>query len=315
MNKDTYDVIIIGGGIAGMTAAIYAARANLRTVVLEREICGGLVNSTYMVENFPSYPAIHGMELMGKVSDHMRLLGVTVEEVTDIVEMKLGGEWKTVATDESAYDARAVILATGRKPVPLTVAEECQQVHYCSICDGIGYKDKRILVVGGGNSGFDEALYLRSLGVGHITLIEMADRFFASPLIQRELLACTNVSARTSTRVKAIVSQDRLKAVVLEDVVTGQIQEVSVDGIFVYMGQHPNTEMLRDCIDLDDSGYIVTGSRMETNISGVFAAGDVVQKIYRQITTAMADGTVAALAVERYLREHFGTSCLNHDDN
>ncbi len=311
-----YDIIILGGGIAGMTAAIYAARANLKVVIIEKEVCGGLVNSTFQVENFPSYIAINGMELMEKVLVQAEKLGVTVEQVAEIVKIDLDDKQKTIETEDALYTGKTVILATGRQPIRLEIESDLEQIHYCSVCDGTAYKGKRVLVVGGGNSGFDEALYLLSLGVKELTLIEVADRFFASGIAQKKLAAIEGVTTMTSTYIKEIkgktldilltecesISEPTLKSVLLENTVTGSTEELSVDGIFVFMGQKPNTDTLPETIDLDTAGYILADSNMSTNLVGVFAAGDVIQKSYRQITIAMSDATIAALEAEKYIR-------------
>lgn len=296
------DVIIVGGGIAGMTAAIYTARANLSTAIIEKEVCGGLVNSTHVVENFPSYASINGMELMEKTLEQVEALGVEVEQVAEISSLKLTEEIKSVETEEGIYNGKAIILATGRVPIPLPMETDCEQIHYCSVCDGTAYKGKKVLIVGGGNSGFDEALYLLSLGVEQITIIEMMDRFFASRTTQDKVADKSRISARTSTKIKELVGEAKLKGVILENTETGETESLDVDGIFVFIGQKPNTELFADVISLDHAGYIVANDNMETNLKGVFSAGDVNQKAYRQITTAMADGTIAALSGEKYLR-------------
>ncbi|MFV0423719.1 NAD(P)/FAD-dependent oxidoreductase [Oleidesulfovibrio sp.] len=297
------DVVILGGGPAGMTAAIYAARANLSAVLLEESVTGGLVNSTYTVENFPSYTTIHGMELMQKMREHVDSLDVEVEEVCDIESVSLEGDVKVVETDEVVYNAKAVILSTGRKPIPLDVPTECDQVHHCAICDGGPYKGKRVLVVGGGNSAFDESLYMLGIGIEHITLVEKMDRFFAAQSTQDSLLGTGKVDARKSTIVHDLVVEgDTLKAAVLENVETGERETVAVDGVFVFLGQLPNNELFKDVVTLSKGGYVVADQHMATNVPGVFSAGDINDKHYRQITTAMADGTIAALAAERYIR-------------
>lgn len=300
-----FDVLILGGGIAGMTAAIYGARANLRCAIIETNITGGLVNSTYTVENVPSYREIHGMELMAKVRAHVDAFNVPVEEVAAIESLELLGQEKTITTDEAVYKAGAVILATGREPVPLPVDQECDQVHYCAICDGPGYVGKRVLVVGGGNSAFDEGLYLMGIGIEHLTLIEIMPRFFAAAATQ-EKLSChgsDKVSLNTQTRIERLLINDgALTGVVLCDADGKNGRTIACDGIFCFLGQRPNTTMFKDVVALDDIGYILADTLMRTNIPGVFAAGDVTQKKYRQITTAMGDGTVAILEAEHYLR-------------
>jgi thioredoxin reductase (NADPH) len=299
-----YDLIIIGGGIAGMTAAIYAARANLRTLLLEKMVCGGLVNTTHVVENFPSYPSINGMELMEKVRSHVDALGVTVTEVVEIEALDLRNDMKSIGTDEGRFQAPAVVLATGRTPKKLPIETELEQIHYCAICDGSPYRGRDVLVVGGGNSGVDESLYLLSLGVRNLTLIEEFDRLLASEMACSQLKAHANVETMTSTRIQELRGTTRLESVVLYDAVANTTCERKVDGIFVYIGQEPQTEMLRGVVELSDAGYIVAGENMETNLSGVFAAGDVIDKKYRQITTAMNDGTIAALAAAKFIGSH-----------
>lgn len=299
-----FDLLILGGGPAGMTAAIYTARANLRTAIIETNICGGLVNTTNVVENFPSYPSIHGMELMQKVADQVEAMGVFVDQVAEVTNVNITEKVKVIETEEFVYQAPAVILATGRKPIRLDAdTRDCEQVHYCAICDGSAYKGKRVLVVGGGNSGFDEACYLNTLGVAEICLVEKMDRFFAAQSAQDQLLSYDNIVASTSTEVVELVGQEKLEAVRLKDLCTGETKTVDVDGIFVYMGQTPNTDLFADCVTLDSDGYIITNEDMETNLAGVYAVGDVRRKKWRQITTAMADGTIAALNTERFLRK------------
>jgi thioredoxin reductase (NADPH) len=302
--ENHFDLLILGGGPAGMTAAIYAARANLKVAVVERQICGGLVNSTHVIENFPSYKSIHGMELMEKVQDQILELGVHVEQVAEIASLKLGNRLKTVETDEFIYTAPAVILATGREPIRLTHLDECEQVHYCSICDGPAYKGKRVIVIGGGNAGFDETLYLLSLGVQHATIVEMMDNCAADQATQEEIAGRENTEVLTGTQVKEIQQPNgRLATASLEHIQEGGLDSVPVDGLFVFVGQRPNTEMFDGSVDLSPNGYILADGDMKTNLPGVFAAGDVVEKKYRQITTAMSDGTIAALSAGAFLNE------------
>ncbi len=298
------DLIILGGGPAGMTAAIYAARANLNTLLLECNITGGLVNSTHIVENYPSWPKIHGMELMAKMREHMDSCGVTVEEVCDVTELRLEGPVKTVVSEDGVYTARSVILATGRRPVPLRTAIEApEQVHHCAICDGAPYVGKHVLVIGGGNSAFDESLYLLTLGVARITLIEVMDRYFAAQSTQDALFSSGKAEGRLQTRVHDLaVENGRLTAAIMENVANGERYALPVDGIFVFLGQQPNNALFKDQITLTEQGYIKAGADMGTNIPGVFGAGDINEKQYRQITTAVADGTIAALAAEKWLR-------------
>ncbi len=296
-----YDVLILGGGMAGMTAAIYLARASVKSVIIEKSICGGLCNYTYTVENFPSYTSIHGMDLMQKVRDHVDHLGVSIEEVCEVESMDLVGETKSIETDEAVFTGKAVIVATGRRPIPLDLPE-CDQTHYCSVCDGFPYAGGRVLVVGGGNSGFDESLYLKRIGIEQLTLIEVADRFFAAKATQDEFFRQNNVTARLNTKIVDInIEGGILKSAVLENVKTGERDTIAVDGIFAFLGQKPATDFLQGLVDLDVDGYVIAHEDMSTNIPGVFSAGDLNRKRYRQLTTAMSDGTIAALACEKYV--------------
>lgn len=303
--ENKYDIIILGGGIAGMTAAIYAARANLKTVLLEQSVCGGLVNTTHLIENFPSQPRISGMDLMEKVRDQVASMGVEIREVIEVDKVTLDRPMKTVETDEGTLTAPVVILATGRSPRKLPLETECTAIHYCAICDGAAYKDKNVLVVGGGNSGIEESMYLLSLGVKHITVIEQMDRLFASAQAQKDLLKHTGkVEIFTATTIESIEEVDGgLTAVQLRDSKKDRRFKRDIHGIFVYMGHETRTELFKDIVTLNDRGYIEAGADMGTSLPGVFAAGDIVQKKFWQITTAMNDGTIAALSAAEHIRK------------
>ena len=302
MEERTCDIIVLGGGPAGMTAAIYAKRANLDVVLLETNVTGGLVNSTYTVENFPSYPEIHGMELMEKMREHVDHMGVEVEEVFEVTGLELGEDEKAVHGDGIVYKAPAIILATGRKPIALDVPTECDQMHFCAICDGAPYKGKRVLVVGGGNSGFDESLYLAGLGVRSIHIVEMFPACAAAQSTQDRALATGIIRASVNTTITALkpLPDGRCRAS-LKDTASGAASEETVDGVFCFIGQKPNTALFEGLIDME-KGYIRTDEDMRTSLPGVFAVGDVRAKRYRQITTAMGDGTIAALEAERFIR-------------
>ena len=303
--EKTHDIIILGGGIAGMTAAIYAARANLSTVILEKSVCGGLVNTTYCLENFPSQPGIGGMDLMEKVRDQVTDMGVEVREVIEVDRLDLSSRIKTVETDEGTLAAPVVILATGRQPRQLPIETDCESIHYCAICDGSGYKDKHVIVVGGGNSGIEESDYLLSLGVGHITVVEQMDRLMASDKAQEELKRHGGkVDIHTSTVIRSLEEEnDRLKAVILENTETGETARLAADGIFVYMGHETQVDLFEDVVPLNAHGYVTAGEDMAAGPTGVFAAGDIVSKRYYQITTAMSDATIAALSAAEYIRQ------------
>ena len=305
MDSD-FDVVIVGGGIAGMTAAIYVARANLTTIILEKGVCGGLANWTNTVDNFPSYQSVHGMDLMQKIKDHVESLNVGIEEIAEVNYLELDVPDKIIKTTEATYKGKSIILATGRVPIPLPLETDWQDhIHYCSICDGSLYKGKDLVVVGGGNSGFDESLYLLSLGVKSIVLVEEMDTCSADQTIQEKALATRKITCRTNTRIREICQQEGRGNITLENTKSRSTERTMADGIFVFIGQSPNTKFMEGRVKLDSFGYIITDEFMHTDIPGVFAAGDVIVKRYRQLTTAMSDGTIAALEAIRYVREKY----------
>ena len=288
------DILIIGGGIAGMTAALYAARANLSVRIVEKEVCGGLVNWTHTVENVPSYKSIHGMDLMTACREHVESLGVAIEEVNEVEEVRLDGQPKEIRTSEGdSFTADVVIIATGRKPIPLPVETAFEKVHYCSVCDGTAYKDKDVL---------DESLYLAGLGVRSVHIVEMFPACAAAQSTQDRALATGIIRANVNTTITALdpLPDGRCRAS-LRDTASGAASKETVDGVFCFIGQKPNTALFEGLIDME-KGYIRTNEDMRTSLPGVFAVGDVRAKRYRQITTAMGDGTVAALEAERFIR-------------
>lgn len=298
-----FDIVIIGGGICGMTAAIYAARANMTVCIIEKEVCGGLVNWTHTVENVPSYPSIHGIDLMEKCRDHVDSLGVTIDEVDEVESVDLTGDVKRVVTSGGEeYQSKVVIVATGRKPLSLPVETDFERVHYCAVCDGTPYKDKDVIVVGGGNSGFDESLYLLGLGVKSIHIVEVFPSCIAAAATQDKARESGKIKVSVSTKITSIDTlPDGRGRVHFEDTLNNKTYTEDVSAVFCFIGQKPNTDVFNNVLDME-KGYIKANVDMETNVPGVFAAGDVTVKSFRQITTAMADGTIAALMSEKYIR-------------
>ena len=241
----SYDLLIIGGGICGMTAAIYAARANLSACILEKNICGGLVNWTNTVENVPSYPSIHGMDLMARCREHVASLNVAIEEVDEVERIDFIGERKLVYTSMGEeYEAGAVIVCTGRQPRPFPVKTTFDKIHYCSVCDGTPYKGKDILVMGGGNSGFDESLYLLNLGIRSIHIVETFPNCIAAASTQDQARATGKIVVSVSTDITAVDPlPDGRGLVHLLNKDTGEEYTEEIDGIFCFIGQSPNTAL------------------------------------------------------------------------
>jgi thioredoxin reductase (NADPH) len=300
--NQAYDLLIIGGGIAGMTAAIYATRSNLKTLVIEQEICGGMANQTHTVENFPSHMSIGGMDLMERIKEQMLTCGAELREVVEIEDFDITGEQKRITTDEGVFTARAIIIAMGRKPVQLSNEADWEDhIHYCSLCDGNLYIGKDIIVVGGGNSAFDESLYLEGLGVNSITIVEVLGRCPAAESAIQKALTTGKIRILTSTRLTDIKPFGNKAEIHLCNTRSGEKKIVEADGMFVFVGQKPATSQFSGTLRLDAHGYIETTPELSTNIAGVYAAGDIVAKRYRQLTTAMSDGTIAALEARRFL--------------
>lgn len=298
------DLVIIGAGAAGLTASIYAVRAKLDTIVLENEIVGGQIKNSYSVENFPGFDVISGDELASKMENHALKLGVDINEFGYIKSVKLTDEEKIIETDYVIYKAKAVIIATGAKPRELPVPEEKdlhgKVIHYCELCDGALYDGKDIVVVGGGNSAIEAATYLTRYAKS-ITIVHQFDTLQAEKSDQDELFKHKNVNVIWNSEIRNVVGDNKIEKIIIENVKTGEKSDIHSDGIFVYIGYVPKADIVKDYVTLNKWGYIEADENMETNVKGVFVAGDVRDKKIRQLTTAVSDGTIAALNAEKYI--------------
>ena len=308
------DVLIIGGGPAGLTAAIYASRAQLKTRMLDKELPGGQLNDTSEVENFPGFvEAIQGPELMDRTRQQAERLGteILMEEVTDI-EWQANGRLHRVTTDRGVHESPVVIVATGAGPVELP-AEGAQAfkgkgLSYCAVCDAFFFKDKNLLEIGAGDSGFTEALFLTKFA-DEIHMVvrhpeDAPDRFRAKDQqLVEKVLNNPKVNFIWNTEVDEIKGNGMVQSVILRDVETGETREWATDGVFVNIGHEPATEFLQGKLAMDDLGYLYTDVRMRTEVPGVFGVGDVRQLSgeYAQAVVAAGDGCIAALEAERYL--------------
>lgn len=307
MNDKTYDVIIIGGGPAGFTAAIYTAREKWETILLDKSMTGGIPNNTTLIENYPGFPeGISGLELMSKFRQQAERFGTTIREYEEVLKIHPADKYHIVTTEKSTYRAKAVIIATGGVPRMLDVPGEKEYagrgVSYCATCDGPLFKDKDVAVIGCGNSGLQEGETLLRY-VKSVTFIEFLPYMTAQKILQERIQ--TNKKARfllncqlTSINGKELVSSLRIR-----NRNSQKEEDIPIEGIFIYAGYLPNSGFLKGVVNLDKYGYVITNERMQTSLKGVYAAGDVRSKKYRQIAEAIGDATVGALAISEYLSE------------
>ena len=306
--NDPRNVIIIGSGPAGYTAAVYAARASLHPLVFEGSVtAGGALMTTTEVENFPGFrDGIMGPALMDEMRGQAERFGAELV-ADDIVEVDLTGDIKIVKTVTDTYTARSVILATGSgyRKLGLPNEEELsgRGVSWCATCDGFFFREQHIAVVGGGDSALEEALFLTRFG-SKVSLIHRRDELRASKIMQERAFADPKLEIIWNSEVAAINGTDRLESVTLRDTVTGESSELPATGLFIAIGHDPRSELLTGQVDLDDDGYVlVKHPSTHTNLAGVFACGDLVDHHYRQAVTAAGTGCAAALDAERYLAE------------
>lgn len=302
-----YDTMIIGAGPAGMTAALYAARSNLKVALLERGIYGGQMNNTAEIENYPGYARISGPELAEKMFEPLENLGVEhlfgqVEKIED------HGDYKKIITEDEVFETKTVILASGANHRHLGVPGEeeynSRGVSYCAVCDGAFFRDEDLLVVGGGDSAVEEAIFLTRFAKS-VTIVHRRDQLRAQKLLQERAFANEKISFIWDSVVKEIKGDDRrVTSVVFENVKTGQSSESDFGGVFIYVGLDPVSDFVKDLGICNEAGWIVTDQHMKTAIDGIYAIGDVRQKDLRQITTAVGDGAVAGQEVYKYITEH-----------
>lgn len=301
---DIFDLMIIGGGPAGYTAALYGARAGLTVGLMEKLAPGGQMGTTDMVDNYPGFPeGINGFELAMKMKAGAERFGARTISA-EVTGLELSGDIKTLQTPKEVYKARTVILATGALPRELGLPRERELrgkgVSYCATCDGMFYRGKTVAVVGGGNTAVADALYLSRL-CEKVYVIHRRDKLRAPQIQQQNLEMAGNVEFVWDSIVKELRFEERLTGLVTEDKNTGECRELSCAGVFIAVGQVPETELFKGQVQLDEAGYVSAGEDCRTNIPGVFAAGDLRAKPLRQIVTAAADGAVAATAAQEYL--------------
>ena len=304
MNNHVYDMIIVGGGPGGYTAALYAARAGLDTVVLEKLSAGGQMALTHQIDNYPGFEdGIDGFYLAEKMQKQAERFGAK-SEYAEVIRMDLKASPKVVETSEGIFCGKTAVLATGANPRELGIDHETELVGrgiaYCAACDGMFYRGKTVVVVGGGNSAAADALLLSRIAK-KVIIVHRRDNLRATKIYHEPLMNAENVEFRWNSTVSELLYGDRLTGVRLKDIHTGEETELVADGVFVSVGRKPATELLADQIELDKGGYIAAGETTETNIPGVYAVGDVRTKLLRQVVTAVADGAMAVHMAEEYI--------------
>ena len=302
--ENRYDVIIIGSGPAGLSAAIYGQRAGLSLMVLEAAyVSGGQVQNTYEVDNYPGLSGVSGMELAEKFYEHAKNMG-TVFKRGEVKKITTEGTTKVVHTAKEQFFARAVVLANGARHRLLEVPGEERLtgmgVSYCATCDGAFFRGKTVAVIGGGDVACEDAVFL-ARGCEKVYVVHRRDELRAAKILQEKLLSLDNVEMKWNCVATKIQGEDQVKALAIRNVLDGQSEEVPVDGVFIAVGILPNTGFLDGFVEMDKGGYIVAGEDTKTSVPGIFAAGDIRTKPLRQIITAAADGANAITAVQEYL--------------
>jgi len=302
-------VVIMGSGPAGLAAAIYAGRSQLSPLVLTGSLLGGQAATTSEIENYPGFPnGIGGMELMQLMQQQAQRFGARVE-MDEVVEVNLRQHPFIIKTYSTTYEANTLIIATGVSPRLLGVPGEDtfkgRGVSYCATCDGFFYKDKTVVVVGGGDSAVEEALYLTRFA-SKVYIVHRRDELRAQKIVQERAFKNSKIEFKWDSIVTEILGDERVTGVRVRNVKTGEESVLMAEGVFTYIGNVPNTQLFAGQLELDDLGYIITDRRMHTSVPGVFAAGDVQERVLKQVVTAVGSGAIAAMEAERFIAEMEG---------
>jgi len=305
---ELYDIIIVGGGPAGLSAGIYAARARMKTLIINEGTTGGQLVLTHEIANYPGVESISGFQLGNIMKKQALSFGCTLKSNVEVTDFDFSANPKMLEINgKDRFLTKTVILAPGGEPRMIHVPGEAEfkgrGVSYCATCDGDFFTGKDIVVVGGGNSALEEAVSLTKYA-RKVTLVHQFDHFQAFPYAVEEAEHHPKIEIRIESQIKRIMGGDSVEMVEIEHIPTGIISQVKVDGVFIFIGYVAKTTGFERCVQLNDRGEIITGADMQTNVPGVFAAGDAIAKRYRQVTTAVGDGTIAALSAVEYLRTH-----------
>lgn len=302
--KQIYDMIVIGGGPGGYTAALYATRAGLSVVVLEKLSAGGQMALTSQIDNYPGFPeGIDGFDLADNMQQQAERFGAQ-SELAEVTSVRLDGEIKVIESSEGTFYGKTVVISTGATPRELGLPNEKalvgQGVNYCAHCDGMFYKDKAVVVVGGGNTAAADAMLLSRIAK-KVTVIHRRDTLRATKIYHEPLMSAPNVEFCWNSTVSELLHDSKVTGVKVKNVNTGEESVINCDGVFVSVGRSPASQLVNGQLALDPAGYIIADESTRTNIPGVFAVGDVRTKVLRQVVTAVADGAIAAHHAEEYL--------------
>jgi thioredoxin reductase (NADPH) len=306
---ESWDVIIVGAGSAGLAAGIYTERSGLKTLIIDDKLGGGTIADAPTVVNYPGFAEISGGELAEKMLNHCRKLGATIHDIEPVISMELTGETKTVTTSRETYQAKAVIISQGSHYKEIGAKGEMEfkgrGVSYCGVCDGPFFRGKKVIVVGGGNSACITTLYLSGLA-SQVTVIHRRDAFRAEESLVKDLTAKTNVNILWNTEIQEIKGDRQVRSVVIMNSKTSQTTEMLIDAVFVQVGEAPNSQVAKASgVETDEHNYVKIDIRQQTNLPGVFAAGDITNHPVKQVGTAVGQGITAALEAYSYIKRPY----------
>jgi thioredoxin reductase (NADPH) len=303
--SEYHEAIIIGGGPAGLTAGLYLMRAGIDAILLEKTLPGGTPRNTYHIENYPGFPeGISGKELMDRKVNHAKAFGLPIKEFADVESLSFEGERFIIKTSAGIFESTGVIVATGTESMKMNIPGERELagrgISYCATCDGLFFRNLDVAVIGGGDSAIEEALSLANI-VRKVYIIHRRDTLRAQKILQERAFKNDKIELLWNKKPVEIVGKDQVEAIIVEDTQNGQQTRVEVSGVFIYVGLIPNTTFLGDLVQKDSTGFIITDENLATKTEGLFIAGDVRKKTLRQITTAVGDGALAAVNLEKYI--------------